>query len=144
MIDLAGPVGQSEHPLQRCEFLLDRGRSGLGLVLLSPADIGLDAITRYVDGASLAEELREVLDAGFRSPNGFPLIDGVVVQQHLRHLLEGCPLRSCACKTPLPDFGKASSQQLYGVGASLGLGGFPEASTADRVLDVPDPATLEN
>jgi len=144
MIDSTGPMGQVEHPLQCREFLLDRGWLGLGLVLLSPADVGLNTITRYIHDAFVPKELREMFDAGFRSPDGFSLIDGVVVQQHLRHRLEGRPFRRRASETPLTDFREAPSQQMYSVGASLGLGGLPEPVTASRILDVPDPATLEN
>jgi hypothetical protein len=133
--DLADLHPEPEHALEGGQLVLDGPERGPRV--LPRADVGFQAIGRDVMGPITSEEAPEPCDRERHGGEGLPLIDPVIVEQHLGQILERGLVRVGADQPTLAHLGQAFPEQPDGVGALERAGGFAVRLAPMRILDPP-------
>jgi len=90
LTDLANPLAEPEHALQRRELSIDAGvRRSLAL---AKGNEGGNPVSGDLDCAGEPEEVAEVVDRPLGTHHGPPAVDLIVIDEQFRQVLEACSL----------------------------------------------------
>ncbi len=125
-----------------CEFELHRSRGNASGQAIT--HVSIQPIKGQITGPCMGKDSFQHFERGIQPPNRPPLIDGVIVTDHLHQISKGSFFQVRPTKLPLAHFGKPLLEDLDGIRSQCGAGGFSITLPPPVVLNPPGSATLED